>query len=290
VAGGIDWFRWHHGSVTDHKFQLVAKRAAASVAEVIAVWASLLEAASMSSQRGTPGEPDLEAMECGLGLDEGKAARIYTAMMARDLVTSDGAIVSWSKRQPRRERDDDSSTERVQAFRQRKRHETPGNAEELAGTPRVEKKREEEKKEEEANAVCADSTGPVAARRETKRGTRLPADWVLQKAWGDWALTDQPHWTPDIVRRVAEGFADHWHAKTGADATSLDWLARWRNWCRSDITRKAHPPPRNGNHSMTAGEQAAQRRILAAVPGLAARSAPLATVTEIIDVPAALLG
>ncbi len=25
MAGGIDWFRWHHGSVTDPKFQLIAK-------------------------------------------------------------------------------------------------------------------------------------------------------------------------------------------------------------------------------------------------------------------------
>ena len=26
MAGGIDWFRWHHGSVTDPKFQLVARK------------------------------------------------------------------------------------------------------------------------------------------------------------------------------------------------------------------------------------------------------------------------
>lgn len=27
MAGGIDWFRWHHGSVTDPKLQLVAGNA-----------------------------------------------------------------------------------------------------------------------------------------------------------------------------------------------------------------------------------------------------------------------
>lgn len=43
MAGGIDWFRWHHGSVSDQKFVLVARRSGASVAEVIAVWACLLE-------------------------------------------------------------------------------------------------------------------------------------------------------------------------------------------------------------------------------------------------------
>ncbi len=43
MAGGIDWFRWHHGSVTDPKFQLIAKKAGGRVGDVIAVWAALLE-------------------------------------------------------------------------------------------------------------------------------------------------------------------------------------------------------------------------------------------------------
>ena len=27
-------------------------------------------------------------------------------------------------------------------------------------------------------------------------------------------------------------FSDYWTAKSGANATKLDWLATWRNWCR----------------------------------------------------------
>lgn len=39
MAGGIDWFRWHHGSVTDPKFKLIAKKkAGARVGDVIAVF------------------------------------------------------------------------------------------------------------------------------------------------------------------------------------------------------------------------------------------------------------
>ena len=45
---GMDWFRWHHGSVTDPKFQLVARRAGASLPDVLAVWAYVLEAASQA--------------------------------------------------------------------------------------------------------------------------------------------------------------------------------------------------------------------------------------------------
>jgi hypothetical protein len=139
---GMDWFRWHHGSVNDPKFQLVAKQAGATVAEVVAVWACLLEASSMANPRGNPGDPDLEAMDCALGLPDGRCASIYGRMSLRGLVAEDGSITSWEKRQPRREREDDS-TERVQAFRQRQRHETPSNATERQETPREEKSREE---------------------------------------------------------------------------------------------------------------------------------------------------
>lgn len=147
MAGGIDWFRWHHGSVNDPKFQLVAKKAGASVGEVIAVWACLLEAASLSSPRGNPGDIDLEALDCSLGFEDGKCARIYARMTERGLIAEDGRVASWDKRQPKRERDDDSSTERVRAFRERERHETPRNASDGTGTPRGEESREEEKEE-----------------------------------------------------------------------------------------------------------------------------------------------
>jgi len=30
-------------------------------------------------------------------------------------------------------------------------------------------------------------------------------------------------------------FVDHWKAKTGKDATALDWPARWRTWCRNSV-------------------------------------------------------
>ena len=67
VAGGMDWFRWHHGSVTDPKFQLVARQAGASLPDVLAVWAYLLETASAAVERGNIGEIDCEAVDCMFG-------------------------------------------------------------------------------------------------------------------------------------------------------------------------------------------------------------------------------
>lgn len=116
MAGGIDWFRWHHGSVSDPKFQLVAKKAGTSVAEVIAVWACMLEAASQAEERGTVGKPDFEAMDCALGLQDGRSQAIYERMVERDLIDSHDQITAWNKRQPKRE--DDSAAERKRKQRE----------------------------------------------------------------------------------------------------------------------------------------------------------------------------
>lgn len=91
---------------------------------------------------------------------------------------------------------------------------------------------------------------PAAAAPATTRGTRLTAAWKLPKAWGDWALDEFAQWSADKVRLEGEKFRDHWVAKTGKDATKTDWLATWRNWCRSPIAHRddpklpaAAPPP-----------------------------------------------
>ena len=145
MAGGIDWFRWHHGSVTDPKFSLVAAKAKARIGDVITVWAYLLETASASSDRGCFGKIDFEAVDHLLGSEDGTTARIVEEMARRGLIDG-GEICSWTKRQPRREREDDKSTERVRAFRERKQQEedeTQCNATKRHETPREEKSREE---------------------------------------------------------------------------------------------------------------------------------------------------
>ena len=144
MAGGMDWFRWHHGSVTDPKFQLVARKAEASLPDVLAVWVYVLEAASQSSDRGAFGTLDCEALDLLFGFSDGRTTKILDAMSVRGLLVA-GRVAAWAKRQPKRERDGDLSTERVQAFRHRKRQETPQNTTPSQETPRGEEKRRDEK-------------------------------------------------------------------------------------------------------------------------------------------------
>lgn len=168
MAGGIDWFRWHHGSVTDPKFQLVARKSKQALASVIAVWAFVLEQASASEERGTFGSIDGEAIDCLLGLEDGATAAILAAMGERGLV-EDGSVSAWEKRQPKRERTDNTSTERSRAYRAKQhqaeqnsgeqRHATPeiDDATPRNATQRQETPREEESREEDKEAIASSS-------------------------------------------------------------------------------------------------------------------------------------
>lgn len=87
------------------------------------------------------------------------------------------------------------------------------------------------------------------------RGTRLPADWKLPKAWGEWALKAQPTWTPEHVRWVADQFGDWWRAQSGRAAVKLDWEATWRVWVRKEpeMRNGAHHPVKSGHADIFAG-------------------------------------
>jgi hypothetical protein len=67
-----------------------------------------------------------------------------------------------------------------------------------------------------------------------QKGKALDKDWVLPKAWGEWALSERPEFTKDDVRKIAATFKDHWLANANqANAKKADWEATWRNWVRN---------------------------------------------------------
>lgn len=216
MAGGIDWFRWHHGTVNDQKFPLVAKRAGASVAEVVAVWACLLEAASMSADRGElVAEPDFDALDCALGMSEGRTQAIFNSLCDRGLIDESLQITAWPRRQPKREREDDTAAERKRTQREREAAAsgvsdgvTPSHATSHQKTPRGEESREEEVSKPSASHPPAKADGPsrstipcpyaaiVSAYHEALPG--LPRvklmppkrQAALRKAWG-WVLSSR---------------------------------------------------------------------------------------------------
>lgn len=112
------WFRWHHGTVTDPKWRVVASRCVTNVTvgHVIAVWAAMMENASQASLRGTLDGWDDEDVAAGLGFSTEQVCGIREAMQGKTL---DGnCLPAWEKRQPKRE---DSAAWRTKAWRERKR-------------------------------------------------------------------------------------------------------------------------------------------------------------------------
>lgn len=74
-----------------------------------------------------------------------------------------------------------------------------------------------------------------------ERGARIPDGWRPSDAALAWAAEDKPDVDTDAATAA---FVDYFAAKTGQDATALDWDARWRNWIRRE---KAAPKGLNGH-------------------------------------------
>ena len=313
MTGSMQWFRWHHGSVTDPKFNLVARRAGATLPEVLAVWVFLLETASASAERGQYGEIDCEAVDCLFGMEDGKTAEIMAQMQHRNLIDG-GAVSNWEKRQPKRE--DDTANERKRRQRERE-HElrmaasvtseptrndtqshadvTPRHADVTLGHAREEEIRGEEIVNE-ANAVVAVSDGeqePTAAQpaaAKAKRGVRLPDDWKLPKAWGEWALAEFPGWSADVVRMESDKFSDYWRAKAGKDACKTDWAATWRNWCRNAKPSTTARPGAAAESFRERDDRLAREKMAAFLPGIAAKGPAANNVIDITPTPFTAIG
>ena len=145
----MEWLRWHHGSVGDPKWRVIARVSETHVTHVVVTWATILESASQNEdERGVISGWEPEEIAALLDLETFQIEAIYHAMQGRVL---DGKrVISWEKRNPKRERYDDSK-ERVQRFRAKqsamKRSVTPRNTKKSLEKRRVDKRREEGNKE-----------------------------------------------------------------------------------------------------------------------------------------------
>jgi hypothetical protein len=73
------------------------------------------------------------------------------------------------------------------------------------------------------------SQNPVPAKTapKTDRGSRIPEPFLLTLEMREYAAEKRPNVN---VTEETEKFTNYWRAKTGKDATKLDWKATWRNW------------------------------------------------------------
>lgn len=122
----MEWFRAYHGICSDAKWPIVARKAKVSVGVVVSVWLALLESASQADERGSVMNFDSETVDALYGYEDGTTEAVFDALREKGLIC-DGRIHNWDKRQPKRERDDDSAA-RVRRHRELKRLETTDSA------------------------------------------------------------------------------------------------------------------------------------------------------------------
>lgn len=138
----VEWWRSWHGAPTDPKWLSIARRSGVGVDRVICIIWYLMDCASQAGERGDISGCDHEGFCDFTGIPDDEFASVIAALNDKGILVN-GRFAAWEKRQPKRERDQDISTNRVRAFRQRQHLETPCNA-----TKRLDKEEEEEEEED----------------------------------------------------------------------------------------------------------------------------------------------
>lgn len=86
------------------------------------------------------------------------------------------------------------------------------------------------------------------AAQQRRRASRIPADFTVTADMVAWARANAPHVDG---KRETDKFINHWTAKSGKDATKLDWVLTWRNWMLNAEERAPHSNGRTSSHQQT---------------------------------------
>ena len=231
----MEWYRAYHGACSDAKWPIVARKAKVSVGVVVSVWFAPLESASQASERGSVENFDPETVDALYGYEDGTTAAVFSAMLEKGLIC-DGRICAWDKRQPKREREDNSAA-RVRQSREKQRRETQTEATEAQDSASVtpcnssvtpcnasvtppEQNREEQTREED-NTPHTPQGGDSVGRRSTRFTPPSPDE--VQR------YCDERH-----NGIVGSEFCDFYASKGWmiGKAKMKDWKAAIRTWER----------------------------------------------------------
>jgi len=193
-----DWVRLWHDMPTDPKWRVIARKSGQPLPCVIALFTLMMTTASAADDRGSIANLTNEDAAAALDLDEEDVAAMREAMQGRVL---DGDRLSgWERRQPKRERENDDSSQRVAKHRAKLREGsqdgvTPCNATERHETPREDTETEKDTEKKDYKGPFAFAGTVIRLRRDdfdrwAKSYDALDLSALLQ-ARDDW-LKDQP--------------------------------------------------------------------------------------------------
>lgn len=172
----MEWFRLYQGTPTDPKLYAVSREAKTSRPNVLAAWICCLDYASKSSDRGNISDMSSDMLAYISGLKPSTAASILGAFKARGMITPEGRISAWEKRQ--KVSDDAGSRKRKQRQQSDQadadRNETEWN--DLAGPFHVEDASVNALENNETRTVCHGTKPPRTEQNRTEKITPLSAN------------------------------------------------------------------------------------------------------------------
>jgi hypothetical protein len=172
-----------------------------------------------------------------LGIEAQDVIDVHEHMVDRGIV--DGMTVcNWEGRQHAK------STERVRKHRERtKRDETDETVSSVTKRSIV----------TETDETSTDRQTDIQTKKEIEAAppTAAPRPKACRLS-DDWNPEPEDFPAEQIARELPK-FRDFWKAKSGRDATKLDWQATWRNWLRrSDDFKPARNQAGNGSTAASA--------------------------------------
>lgn len=82
---------------------------------------------------------------------------------------------------------------------------------------------------------------PVLPENKIRKSTLFKPDWAKSKkfddAFSEIMKENEINPTPKILKMTKDTFVDYWCSGDTVKFKKADWLATWRNWVRSDITK-----------------------------------------------------
>lgn len=192
------------------------------------VWITMLAMADRHGQvfASIPGLADsakvtldecIEALEVFSSPDKYSRTKDYEG---RRIVEIDGGwlLLNYEKFRERRDDEEQRIQTRDRVRRHRERARALGNdvTESVTATQSNDiQKQIQKQKAEEKNTS------------KKKKASRLPDDFIVTDELLEWAMLKRPSIDTSLE---TEKFVNYWTAKSGKDATKLDWNATWRNW------------------------------------------------------------
>lgn len=164
--------------------------------------------------------PEIAVIAVKLRTTPSKARAVIDELTALRLIDAgeNGLTMhDWSRHQYKTDVTDPTNAERQSRYR--KRHADPLRNDESNACKTVTVKRPDT---EQRQIPEAKASGP------RQQGTRLPPEWWPSAANVEYAASKGL--STNKINTEAEKFRNHWTAKTGKDATKLDWDATWQNW------------------------------------------------------------